>query len=51
MRSDDELLQIFVIFGCFEAPILRPFGSNRCKKMSSETNAKSVQTWARRPRE
>ena len=37
MRFDDEFLRMFVIFCCFEAPILRPVGTIRCKKRNSET--------------
>jgi len=36
VRFDTEFFKIFVILGCFEAPILGPFGTNRCKKRSSE---------------
>ena len=36
MRFDDEFLQIFMIFGRFEAPILRRFGTKCCKKRGSE---------------
>ena len=32
VRFDDEFLWIFVILGCFGAPILRPFGTNSRKK-------------------
>ena len=35
-RFDDEFLQIFLIFGCFGAPILETFGTHRCKKKRSE---------------
>ena len=35
-------LQIFVILCCFWAPILRPFGTIRCKKMSSEKMMQKV---------
>ena len=43
MRFDAEFLQVFVIFGHLEAPILRVFGTERCKKKDSEQKyAKSV---------
>ena len=32
VRFDDDFLWIFVILGCFGVPILRPFGTNSCKK-------------------
>ena len=42
VRFDDEFLHIFTILGCFEAPILRPFGTNRCKKRCSEKKMRRV---------
>ena len=42
MRFDRAFLQIFVIWGCFEGPCLRPFGTIRCNKMSSEKQMQKV---------
>ncbi len=36
VRFDDEFLRIFVFLGCFEDPVWRPFGTNRCEKTRPE---------------
>jgi len=36
VRFDDDFLQIFMILGCFEPPILRTFGTNRCSPIARQ---------------
>ena len=40
MRFDAEFLQMFLILGRFEAPILRGVGTDRSKKMCSKKECK-----------
>ena len=42
MRFDCVFLKMFMIWGCFEGPFLRPFGTLWCKQMSSEKHVQKV---------